>query len=114
MKTPVFIVTVIVLIVLIAFVFYFGDMRSFRESLDEHEEAVACAYALHAGIVRAAVVLDSQCLGICGAYAVDLVHVPRSASDDLPENQCREYREGKVAGLIELDATGTIVQIIDA
>lgn len=54
---------------------------------------------------------SSQCLGTCGNYAVDIVHVPRTAEDNLKENQCKNYTEGKVHYFIELDGNGRIVRI---
>jgi len=55
--------------------------------------------------------IDSQCLGDCGMYAVDIVHVPRTDEDDLTENQCADYLSGKLSHFIELDGTGEIVRI---
>ncbi len=54
---------------------------------------------------------SSQCIGVCGNYAVDIVHVPRNEEDNLQENQCEDYREGKVSRFIELDKDGNIVRI---
>ena len=42
---------------------------------------------------------------------IDIVHVPRNAEDDLTENQCEDFRLGKVMHFIELDKTGSIVRI---
>lgn len=57
---------------------------------------------------------DSQCLGVIevinGVYAVDIVHVPRSSVDNLPENQCELYRNGSVGRFIELDKDGNVVR----
>lgn len=55
---------------------------------------------------------DSQCLGICGNYSVDLVHVPRTAADDLAENQCAEYINGTTSHFIELDKEANIIRIV--
>jgi len=43
-------------------------------------------------------------------WAADIVHSPRSPVDDLPENQCPAYREGKVSHFIELDLEGNLVR----
>jgi len=56
--------------------------------------------------------INSQCLGTCGDYAVDIVHVPRASEDNLPENQCEEYRIGKLKHFIEFDKNGKIVIIV--
>jgi hypothetical protein len=54
----------------------------------------------------------SQCLGVIGNYAVDIVHVPRSSEDNLVENQCEAYRNNGVTHFIELDKDGNIVRIV--
>ena len=55
---------------------------------------------------------SSQCLGVVGNYAVDIVHIPRSSEDNLVENQCEAYRNGDVTHFIELDKDGNIVKIV--
>jgi len=55
---------------------------------------------------------NSQCLGICGNYAIDFVNVPRTEADNLAENQCSEYGNGFVNYFIELDKYGEIVRIL--
>lgn len=113
MNARTFIVIVVVLLILIVAVTKIGDIRSIRAAVSGNEDRVACAQALYAGISRAGVELDSQCLGRCGNYSVDLVHVPRISRDDLPENQCREYNENITVGFIELDKDGDVVRIED-
>jgi hypothetical protein len=54
----------------------------------------------------------SQCLGVIGNYAVDIVHVPRSSEDNLVENQCEAYRNNEVTHFIELDKDGNIIRIV--
>jgi len=54
---------------------------------------------------------SSQCLGSTGDYAVDIVNVPRTTQDDLIENQCEDYFNGKVGHFIELDKQGNIVRV---
>ena len=55
---------------------------------------------------------SSQCLGVVGEYAVDVVHVPRSDEDNLVENQCEAYRSGEVSHFIELDKDGVVVRVV--
>ena len=59
--------------------------------------------------------LNSQCLGVIyvneTGFAVDIVHNPRIPEDNLPENQCKDYREGIVRNFIELDKSGTLIKI---
>ncbi len=54
----------------------------------------------------------SQCLGVCGNYAVDIVNVPRNNEDNKKENQCEDYRIGKVSHFIKLDKDGNIFRIV--
>ena len=71
--------------------------------------AIACSYDLFDNLSEEK---NSQCLGYCGNYAVDVVHVPRSAEDDLTENQCGDYGSGFVSHFIELGKSREIVRII--
>lgn len=113
MNARIFVAVIVVLLLLIVIVTKIGDVRHVRAEVSGNEDRVACAQALHAGIVRAGIELDSQCLGRCGNYSVDLVHVPRLSRDDLPENQCRDYTENITVGFIELDRNGDLVRIED-
>ena len=55
---------------------------------------------------------SSQCLGSCDAFVVDIVHVPRTAEDNLEENICEAFRRGQLKKFIELDKDGNIVRIV--
>ncbi len=43
-------------------------------------------------------------------WVVDLVHNPRLPVDDLPENQCPSYREGRTQHFVELDPDGNLIR----
>lgn len=43
-------------------------------------------------------------------WVVDIAHVPRLAIDDLPENQCPAYIEGKAQHFVELDMEGNLIR----
>jgi hypothetical protein len=43
-------------------------------------------------------------------WVADLVHNPRSKSDDLPSNQCQNYLKGQATHVIELDLDGNVVR----
>jgi hypothetical protein len=73
------------------------------------EAVIACAADKFANFTG---IINSQCLGICGNYAVDIVHVPRIPEDDLTENKCSDYGNGFVNHFIELDKNGDIVRIV--
>jgi hypothetical protein len=56
--------------------------------------------------------INSQCLGVCDDYAVDIVHVPRSVEDNKIENQCEDYANGVINHFIELDKDENVVRIV--
>ena len=80
--------------------------------IKEQGEAVICAFQLYQQKKAEGIQFNSQCLGSCNSYAVDIAHIPRIEEDDKAENQCKEYREGKVRHFIELDKEGNIVRIM--
>lgn len=44
-------------------------------------------------------------------WVADIVHSPRQIMDDLPENQCPSYLEGKVKHFVELDTEGNLIRV---
>ncbi|OGE16119.1 hypothetical protein A3F00_04285 [Candidatus Daviesbacteria bacterium RIFCSPHIGHO2_12_FULL_37_11] len=44
-------------------------------------------------------------------WVVDIVHNPRQEVDNLPENQCSAYLEGKAAHFVELDLEGNVTRV---
>ncbi len=77
----------------------------------EQQIALECALNLYNENKNSGMNFSSQCLGTCGNYAVDIVHIPRNNEDNLAENQCSEFREGRTSRFIELDKNGMIVRI---
>lgn len=75
--------------------------------------AVSCAFVLYTKERISGKAIDSQCLGNCGEYAIDIISVPRSESDDLIENQCADFVNGKTTRFIELDKEGKILRVSD-
>ncbi len=43
-------------------------------------------------------------------WVVDIVHSPRQSVDDLPENQCSAFIEGRAKHFVELDTLGNLVR----
>jgi hypothetical protein len=78
----------------------------------QQQEAVNCSLEKFNSFTETEEEINSQCLGICGDYVIDIVHVPRTAEDNLVENQCEEYRNGEVNHFIELDKKGILVRIV--
>lgn len=55
---------------------------------------------------------DGPCLSqeVIPDWAVDVAHDPRQPVDDLPQNQCASYREGRVHHFVELDPDGRLIR----
>lgn len=43
-------------------------------------------------------------------WVADIAHQPRIPADDLPENQCSSYREGRAHHFVELDEFGNFLR----
>lgn len=44
-------------------------------------------------------------------WVADIVHKPRQTVDDLPENQCQAFIEGRAKHFVELDKSGNIINV---
>lgn len=44
-------------------------------------------------------------------WVADMVHLPRQPIDDLPENQCSAYLEGRAKHFVELDLDGNLIRV---
>lgn len=55
---------------------------------------------------------DGPCLSnrIIDDWVADIVHSPRTAADDQPENQCADYRNGTAHHFVELDLEGNLIR----
>ena len=93
-----------------------GNPSFIPDYVQKQQDALSCASELYASESLKNISFSSQCLGICSfgeGYAVDIVHVPRTNEDNLPENQCSDYNSGIVKNFIELDKNGGLVRVVD-
>jgi hypothetical protein len=88
-----------------------GNPRNTPVQALEQQTAIDCALELYYSEEIPYSNLSSQCLGRCEDYAIDIVHVPRTYEDNLPENQCSDFIAGRVDHFIELSKNGDIVKI---
>lgn len=100
----------------LVFLFIFVLVRLASSGADvvaERERAIALAQELYAQ-QRADGMDFSQgpCLSedLMAGWVADIVHSPRKPVDDLPENQCQNYRSGKAFRLVELDPDGNVIR----
>ena len=87
-----------------------GHPKSVPAEVKTQHDAIDCALKLYM-TQKPVNGYNSECLGLCKDYAVDVVHVPRNAEDDKSENQCLSFIEGQVDNFIELDSSGNVVKI---
>lgn len=91
-----------------------GNPSSTSQQVESQQKAIIDALELYSRKSQE-INFSSQCIGVVGSeikYAVDIIHVPRNAQDDLPENQCDDYKAGRVNHFIELDKEGNIIKVV--
>lgn len=79
-----------------------------------YDGAIAAALILYRKTVVLGVDMSNgPCLtnDLIRGWVVDIVHSPREPADDLPENQCQAYLEGRSTHFVELDTNGNLVRI---
>jgi len=125
--TLVFVIILLVIVGIVLFVLFRGDEDDWiRDSrgvyvkhgnpastpsyVTEQQDALTCANDLYSQAKTNSIVFNSQCLGACRSYSVDIVHVPRSLEDDKTENQCSDYPR-VTPYFIELDSDGNVVRV---
>ncbi|GEM_PF-590072 len=55
---------------------------------------------------------NGPCLGLAAPdWVADIAHNPRQKSDDLPENQCKDFLDGNAHHFVELDPDGKLIRI---
>lgn len=89
-----------------------GNPYSTPDYVKEQQDAILCARNLYSKAKSSGMTISSQCLGNCGDYAVDIVHVPRNSEDNIAENQCSDYINGITKHFVEIDSNGEIVRIV--
>ncbi len=87
-----------------------GNPAEMPDYVQSQQNALNCALDLYDSKKAEGAVFDSQCLGACNGYAVDIVHAPRVAEDNLAFNQCVDYITGKLTKFVELDSKGNIAR----
>lgn len=100
----------------LVFLFIFVLVRLASSGTDIEEErqrAIAIAQALYAQKKEEGVDFSKgPCLSenLMDGWVADIVHNPRQPVDDLPENQCQNYRSGRAFRLVELDPDGNVIR----
>lgn len=114
-KVKLFILILVVILVTAFLVVKVNKKPVYKKgSSGVYDNAITTAIALYS--TRAKEGLDMSkgpCLSndLMPGWVVDIVHVPREEIDNLPENQCQAYLEGRARNFIELDINGNLVRI---
>ncbi len=77
-------------------------------------EVIAAAVDLYKKRAAGGMSMDNgPCLtnDLMPGWVVDIVHSPREPMDDLPQNQCPAYLEGRAKHFVELDTNGNLVRV---
>ncbi len=88
-----------------------GVPSSLPDEVKKQQYTISLAQQMYNSKKELGMNFSNQCLGSVDDYAIDIVHTPRTSEDNLPENQCEDFRLGKVSHFIELDKNGNIVKI---
>lgn len=81
----------------------------------DREQAIKKAQELYAKKQQEGVDFsDGPCLAdeIIPDWCADIAHSPRQAVDNLPQNQCQSWQEGRVHHFVELDTQGKVIRAI--
>ena len=89
-----------------------GNPSKIPEYVEEQKNLIQCANNLYFEMKLSGTDFNSQCLGRCMDYSIDMVNIPRTDEDNKLENQCMEFKEGLTKHFIELDNKGEIVRIV--
>lgn len=119
MKNPKLTLTLLTLLVIslsVGLTLYLSIYNSSFNSLSKSEKDTA--YALARKIYqekkdKGVDFTNGPCLtnDLMTDWVADLVHKPRQVADDLPQNQCQAYLEGRAHHFVELDQSGNLVRI---
>ena len=117
-------IIVIVLILVATAIAFFVNLakKATPKSLDQTAQGVAEKIVKDKALKNALNLYTSQkqagvdfsngpCLGLAAPdWVADIAHNPRQPVDDLPENQCEDFRKGSASHFIELDPEGQLIR----
>ncbi len=115
-KKILFVTVLVITTVTAFFVLYFQKVSSFKYkegSSPEYDKAVITALDVYRREAKGMDLSSGPCLtnDLIFGWVVDIVHSPRQDLDNLPENQCPAYLEGRAKHFVELDQSGNVVRV---
>lgn len=109
------IVAIVIIFIALMLIFDVQSVRNGQSDSSDFEQAIlGKAKEIYKGKKAQGVDITSgPCLSedIEIDWVLDIAHSPREPIDDLAENQCQNYRQGKAKHYIELDTNGKLIKI---
>lgn len=116
-RTQLLVVTLIVITLTSLLTVFFSAKREeeYKPGIsDEADQAVNRAQALyHEKKALGLNFSNGPCLtnDLLPEWVADIVHNPREEIDELSQNQCQAYREGRSKYFVEMDPDGNLVRV---
>ncbi len=108
----------VLLVLILTTIFVLGYWKNLNQSYKkgasvEFDDAVVAATDLFRARANEINLANGPCLSndLRPGWVVDIVHNPRGDLDNLPENQCQAYLEGRARHFVELDQSGNVVRV---
>lgn len=115
-KKILFWIVLVVLIVTTFCILFFQKNSNFiykKGTSPEYDKAAAAALGVYEREAKGMDLSTGPCLtnDLIPGWVADIVHNPRQDLDDLPQNQCQAYLEGRAKHFVELDLSGNVIRI---
>jgi hypothetical protein len=82
------------------------------DALDYAKIGLACYNICESSLEKWADLNFGPCLGLVSPdWVCDVAHNPRIAVDDLPTNQCADYRNGVAHHFVEVDTNCNLIRV---
>lgn len=112
-KNKLFFLALVIILITVYTTLAFNSSTNKALPKNEIETAINQAKHLYSLRVKSGQDLSTgPCLSdaLMPGWVVDIIHSPRVEVDDLVENQCPSYVEGRSLHLVELDTAGNFVR----
>lgn len=116
-KVPIFVLVLSVILIASYFIYFQSkNVGPTYEPGKWPEYDTAVNQAMHFYSLRAQTgedLSEGPCLSnaLLPGWVADIAHSPRVAVDDLPQNQCSAYLEGRAQHFVELDLEGNVIRV---
>ncbi len=115
---------VLVFIVLVTFAVWFINSSSTNYSKTSKTYVRGASVEIDTAVAQAQLIYEQKkkqgvdfsngpCLtnDLMPSWVADIAHNPRIALDNLPQNQCQAYIEGRAKHFVELDSQGNLIRV---